>query len=85
MLITLTIGGNDLLSAFGNRPRRELLDQIAADVAEAYDFLVDTHAGRFPNATIVLTTVYDPSDGHGAHSRCVRRSPPSCRWTCSTD
>ena len=63
MLVTLTIGGNDLLSAFGNRPRKELLARIAADVAEAYDFLVDLMRGRFPHATIVLTTVYDPSDG----------------------
>jgi lysophospholipase L1-like esterase len=63
LLFTLTIGGNDLLSAFGNRPRKELLARIAADVAEAYDFLVDLARGRFPNATIILTTVYDPSDG----------------------
>jgi lysophospholipase L1-like esterase len=63
MLITLTIGGNDLLSAFGNRPRKDLLARIAADVAEAYDFLVDLMRGRFPHAAIVLTTVYDPSDG----------------------
>src|SRR5512133_1028561 len=52
LLITLTIGGNDLLSAFGNRPRKELLKKIAADVSEAYDFLVDLLRGRFPNATI---------------------------------
>jgi lysophospholipase L1-like esterase len=65
MLITLTVGGNDLLSAFGNRPRRELLLKIAADVGEAYDFLVDLLRGRFPDATIIVTTVYDPSDGTG--------------------
>ena len=63
LLITLTIGGNDLLSAFGNRPRKDLLARIAADVAEAYDFLVDLIRGRFPNATVILTTIYDPSDG----------------------
>ena len=63
LLITLTIGGNDLLSAFGNRPRKDLLARIAADVAEAYDFLVDLIRGRFPNAQIILTTIYDPSDG----------------------
>ena len=63
LLITLTIGGNDLLSAFGNRPRRTLLDRIAADVAEAYDFLVDLCAAGFRTRTIILTTVYDPSDG----------------------
>ena len=64
-LVTLTIGGNDLLSAYGNRPRRELLERIERDIAEAYDFLVDTIRGRFPNSTVILTTVYDPSDGTG--------------------
>ena len=65
LLITLTVGGNDLLSAFGNRQRRDLLEKIVDDVAEAYDFLVDMVRGRFPNATLILTTVYDPSDGTG--------------------
>jgi len=64
-IVTLTIGGNDLLSAFGNRPKRELLERIAADVREAYDFLVDTLRSRFPNGTLILNTVYDPSDGTG--------------------
>jgi lysophospholipase L1-like esterase len=61
-LLTLTIGGNDLLSAYGNRPRRSLLEKIERDVAEAYDFLVDSLRGRFANGTLVVTTVYDPSD-----------------------
>jgi lysophospholipase L1-like esterase len=65
VLITLTVGGNDLLSAFGNRQRRDILEKIADDVAEAYDFLVDFIRGRFPGAIIILTTVYDPSDGTG--------------------
>lgn len=65
VLVTLTVGGNDLLSAFSNRQRHDLLERIAADVAEAYDFLVDLIRGRFPNAVLILTTVYDPSDGTG--------------------
>jgi lysophospholipase L1-like esterase len=64
-VITLTIGGSDLLSAFGNRPKRELLERIAADVREAYDFLVDTLRGRFPNGVILATTIFDPSDKTG--------------------
>src|SRR5215207_2951368 len=63
ILFTLTIGGHDLLSAFGNRPRKELLAKIAGDITEAYDFLIDLLRGRFAAATIVATTVYDPSDG----------------------
>lgn len=65
VLVTLTVGGNDLLSALGNRPRRALLDRIGSDIIEAYDFLVDTIRGLFPNGRLILTTVYDPSDGTG--------------------
>lgn len=64
-LVTLTIGANDLLSALGNRPKRELLERIVGDIIEAYDFLVDTLRGRFPNGTLILTTVFDPSDKTG--------------------
>ena len=64
-LITITTGGNDLLSAFANRPRRSLLESIARDVAEAYEFLLDTVRRARPNALILLTTIYDPSDRLG--------------------
>lgn len=62
VLVTLTIGGNDLLSAYGSRPRKSLLEKIGGDIAEAYDFLVDTIRGQFPDGRLILTTVYDPSD-----------------------
>jgi len=64
-LITLTAGGNDLLSAYGPRPRPDLLERIVDDIIEAYDFLVDSIRSRFPNGTLIVTTVYDPSDGTG--------------------
>jgi lysophospholipase L1-like esterase len=64
-LITVTVGGNDLLSAFANRPRRSLLESIARDVAEAYEFLLDSVRRARPNALILLTTIYDPSDRLG--------------------
>lgn len=62
-LITLTIGGNDLLSAVANRPRISLLEAIARDVAEAYEFLLDSLHRTRPNALVMLATIYDPSDG----------------------
>jgi lysophospholipase L1-like esterase len=62
-LVTLTIGGNDLLSAYGSRPR--LLQRIVADIEEAYDLLVDSVRRCYQNGTIVLATVYDPSDRTG--------------------
>jgi len=63
--VTLTVGGNDLLSAFANRPRASLLERIANDVAEAYEFLLDAIRRARPNAIILLTTIYDPSDRSG--------------------
>jgi len=62
-LITLTIGGNDLLSAVANKPRLSLLEAIARDVAEAYEFLLDALHRTRPNALVILATIYDPSDG----------------------
>lgn len=65
MVVTLTIGGNDLLSAYGNRPKRPLLDSIVGDIIEAYDFLLDSLRTRFSSGTIIVNTIYDPSDGSG--------------------
>ena len=62
-LITLSVGGNDLLSAFANRPVASLLAGIVRDVAEGYEFLVESLRRARPQSTIILTTVYDPSDG----------------------
>ena len=64
-LITITVGANDLFSAFANRPRRTLLESIARDVEEAYEFLLDAVRRARPNALILLTTIYDPSDRLG--------------------
>jgi lysophospholipase L1-like esterase len=64
-LLTLTVGGNDLLSAFANRPRASLLEAIARDVADAYEFLLDALRRARPNSLVVLSTIYDPSDRLG--------------------
>ncbi len=64
-LVTLTVGGNDLLSAYGSRARRSLLDRIENDIADAYDFLLDTLRTKLPGGTFVIATVYDPSDRSG--------------------
>lgn len=61
-LITLSIGGNDLLSAVANRPVPSLLRGIVRDIGEGYEFLVESLRRSRPNSTLVLTTVYDPSD-----------------------
>jgi hypothetical protein len=64
-VITLTLGSEDLFSAFSRSPKKALLEQIVADLGEAYELLIAAiRAGR-PNATLILTTVTDPSDRTG--------------------
>ena len=61
-LFTLSVGGNDLLSAFANKPAASLLRLVVRDVGEAYEFLVESLRRTRPNSTLIVTTVYDPSD-----------------------
>lgn len=75
-LITITAGGNDLLSAFANKPRRSLLESIARDVGEAYEFLLDAVRRARPNAVILLTTIYDPSDRLGRIPGVLEQAGP---------
>lgn len=64
-LITLTLGSEDLFSAFSRSPKKVLLDQIVSDLVEAYDLLVAAIRATRPNAVLILTTVTDPSDRTG--------------------
>jgi hypothetical protein len=64
-LLTLTIGATDLFSAFNNRPKPALLDRITHDVAEAFDFIVDSVRRSRPNSLLIVSTIYDPSDRTG--------------------
>ncbi|HZI41658.1 MAG TPA: hypothetical protein VFD67_08135 [Gemmatimonadaceae bacterium] len=64
-LLTLTIGATDLFSAFANRPKATLLDRIAHDVGEAFDFVVESVRRSRPNSLLIVSTIYDPSDRTG--------------------
>ena len=62
ILLTLTAGGNDLLDALGSgKPLERAVRQIERRFAD----LVATVREELPTATLVLTTVYDPTDGTG--------------------
>ena len=77
-LVTLTVGGNDLLSAFANKPRRALLERDRARRRARRTSSWSTLCGaRGRTRCIVLTTVYDPSDRLGAGS-------PACSRTSGT-
>ncbi|CAA9348004.1 MAG: hypothetical protein AVDCRST_MAG16-2184 [uncultured Frankineae bacterium] len=60
-LVTLTIGGNDVLSCYGDT--RTALATVA-EVADAVTrVLAHLQAVLAPDARVVVGTVYDPSDG----------------------
>ena len=62
-MVTLTVGGNDLLAAYGDtRQALEVIGVVGARVGQALDRL----AGLVPAGDpVVVGTVYDPSDGTG--------------------
>jgi hypothetical protein len=66
-LVTVTIGGNDLLGAYGDtRAARDVIGRVQAAVAHAL-----SEIGRLlgPSGRMAVGTVYDPSDGTGDAGR----------------
>jgi lysophospholipase L1-like esterase len=57
-LVTITIGGNDLLAKIGSpgpSPAPDIASRLRAAVARVLE--------KRPNAVVILATVYDPTDG----------------------
>jgi hypothetical protein len=64
LITTLSVGGNDLLVAYGCCPRAQLKKAVE-DIVTRYIKLVDQIRRRSRNGRVILTTVYDPTDGTG--------------------
>lgn len=64
ILVTVTAGGNDLLGALFERGVDGLIRSTTEGIRR-YGRLADAVREAFPGALIVLTTVYDPTDGTG--------------------
>jgi hypothetical protein len=64
-LLTLTIGSEDLFSAFSGSPTASVLDKIVSDLGEAMEFLIAGIRKARPQSLLVATTVCDPSDRTG--------------------
>jgi lysophospholipase L1-like esterase len=62
-VVTLTVGGNDLLGAYGDT--RRALDVVGAVRARVDRALERLHALVAPRDPVIVGTVYDPSDGTG--------------------
>lgn len=62
-VVSLTIGGNDLLGAYGDTgAAREVILRVRTALARALPQVVDCLS---PSGRVVVGTVYDPSDGTG--------------------
>jgi lysophospholipase L1-like esterase len=66
-LATVTMGGNDLLAAYGDSAAaRKAIAMVAENGRQV---LASLRASMGPGAPIVVATVYDPSDGTGDATR----------------
>ena len=71
-LATVTMGGNDLLAAYGNSTAGRQAIQRMTDSGQR--LLASLRALMGPMAPIVVATVYDPSNGTGDAVRWACRS-----------
>jgi len=62
-LITLTMGGNDLLTSLVETPDAEAAGRVITGIADNYETILLRLTAT--GARVVLSTVYDPTDGTG--------------------
>ena len=65
LLVTLTVGSNDLLHALLSRPSASLMKAKTRDIVDASAALVARVSEIAPGARLLLTTLCDPTDGTG--------------------
>jgi lysophospholipase L1-like esterase len=62
-LVTVTLGGNDMLRTL-SFPEDQMASE-SQNILERFNQVIDTLAHALPRAILILTTVYDPTDGTG--------------------
>jgi lysophospholipase L1-like esterase len=65
-LVTLTAGGNDLLELLGSgasATEEAVDDRVVEPIARRARRIIERTLEKLPNATILVSTVYDPTDG----------------------
>lgn len=64
-LISLTIGGFDLLHLLGTAQTMDELNAEAKALHKEYAWMIDRIHQHAPSATILCTSIFDPTDGTG--------------------
>lgn len=65
VLVTLTLSGNDLLRMMNRKLTVVAQEREIEAIWQRYERVVSLITGAFPKARMVLTTIYDPTDGSG--------------------
>lgn len=67
VIVTLTIGGNDLLNALNttSRQRGVVLEKLVKEIQARYKQILQAMNSQLAYAVILPTTVYDPTDDTG--------------------
>jgi lysophospholipase L1-like esterase len=78
-LVTLTVGGNDLLQAFGSEEAAHAARRALWENGQA--LLADLRLLLEPGAPVVIGAIYDPSDGTGDTNRLgIPPWPGALEW-----
>lgn len=65
VLVTLTLSGNDLLRMMNRQLSAAEQEREVEQIWQRYEQVVSLITGTFSKARMVLTTIYDPTDGSG--------------------
>jgi lysophospholipase L1-like esterase len=79
-IVTLTIGGNDLLSAYAGRHGRGVLERVVRDVGDAIDHIVRRLVELLPNAIVAATPNARLADVHAHFLGHGVTAPENERW-----
>jgi lysophospholipase L1-like esterase len=66
VLVTMTIGGNDLLNVLMKSERDKGAAVSVEPIMNRFDLVVKNLTTLLPRAICVFTTIYDPTDGSGS-------------------
>lgn len=65
VLVTITLGGNDLLNVLMKSEREKDSAVSIEPIMDRFDLVVKNLSALLPRSICVFTTVYDPTDGSG--------------------
>ena len=76
-IVTITLGGNDLLKVLGQDV--QTIEKETYAIMQRMDTIIDLLTTKLPRATCILSTIYDPTDKTGILPG-FREIQPQLKW-----